>query len=41
MENDEDMDQAPKPLIKKQSKGVDRLRVNKSQIPRSSGGDLT
>ena len=40
VENGEDMDQAPKPLIKKQSKGVDWLKVVKSQIPRSSGGDL-
>ena len=33
------MDQAPKPLIKKQSKGGEWLRGCKSQIPRSSGGD--
>ena len=41
VENGEDMDQALKPWIKKQSKGVDWLRVVKSQKPRSSGGDLT
>ena len=40
VENGEDMDQALKPWIKKQSKSVDWLRVVKSQIPRSSGGDL-